>query len=54
MLNLTYLLEAIDQTLNVVDDTRFRVLVTKSTIPPSTSIGKIIPFLEEKGITGWR
>ena len=49
--DLTYLLEAIDQTLNVVDDTRFRVLVTKSTIPPSTSIGKIIPFLEEKGIT---
>lgn len=48
--DLTYLLGAMDQTLNSIDDTRFRVLVTKSTIPPSTCSKKIIPFLEAKGI----
>lgn len=48
--DLSYLLDAIEQTLAVVNDTRFRVLVTKSTIPPSTCTGKIIPYLETKGI----
>lgn len=48
--DLTYLLGAMDQTLNSIDDTRFRVLVTKSTIPPSTCSKKVIPFLEAKGI----
>ena len=32
--DLTYLFRAIDQTLAVIHDTRNRVLVTKSTIPP--------------------
>lgn len=48
--DLTYLLGAMEQTLNSINDTRFRVLVTKSTIPPSTCSKKIIPFLEAKGI----
>lgn len=48
--DLTYLFGAMEQTLNVIDDTHFRVLVTKSTIPPSTCSKKIIPFLEAKGI----
>ena len=47
--DLTYLYKAIEQTLEVMDDNKFRVLVTKSTIPPSTTSGKIIPFVEEKG-----
>lgn len=47
--DLTYLYKAIEQTLEVVDDDKFRVLVTKSTIPPSTTSTKIIPFVEEKG-----
>lgn len=47
--DLTYLYKAVEQTLEVVDDDKFRVLVTKSTIPPSTTLKKIIPFVEEKG-----
>lgn len=47
--DLSYLYEAIRQTLNVIDDDKFRVLVTKSTIPPSTTQQKIIPFLRAEG-----
>lgn len=47
--DLTYLYKAMEQTLEVVNDGKFRVLVTKSTIPPSTTSSKIIPFVEEKG-----
>lgn len=47
--DLTYLYKAIEQTLEVIDDDKFRVLVTKSTIPPSTTSSKIIPFIEGKG-----
>lgn len=48
--DITYLLAAIDQTLESVNDERFRVLVVKSTIPPSTTEQKIIPYLGSKGI----
>ena len=48
--DLTYLLGAIDQTLEVRDGNRYQVLVVKSTIPPSTTSQKIIPYLEEKGL----
>lgn len=47
--DLTYLFEAIESTLKEVDDNKFRVLVTKSTIPPTTTKEKIIPFVIEKG-----
>lgn len=47
--DLTYLYTAIEQTLEHINDDKFRVLVTKSTIPPSTTSKKIIPFVEEKG-----
>lgn len=47
--DLTYLFGAIEQTLNNIQDDKFRVLVTKSTIPPSTTSEKIIPFLEGRG-----
>ena len=46
--DLTYLFRAIEQTLKVIKDSKFRVLVTKSTIPPSTTTNRIIPFLEKK------
>ncbi len=49
--DLKYLFGAIDQTVDAIQDDKFRVLVTKSTIPPSTSQSKIIPYLKEKGIT---
>jgi len=48
--DLTYLFNAIDQTVEQVHDPRFRVLVVKSTIPPSTTATKIIPYLENKGV----
>lgn len=48
--DLTYLYGAIEQTLDAIHDDRFRVLVTKSTIPPSTTEKYIIPFLEKRGV----
>lgn len=45
--DLTYLFHALDQTLHAIKDDKFRVLVTKSTIPPSTTERRIIPFLQE-------
>lgn len=48
--DLTYLYSAVEQTLNAIHDHKFRVLVTKSTIPPSTTEKRIIPFLEERGV----
>lgn len=48
--DLTYLYSAIEQTLNALHDDAFRVLVTKSTIPPSTTEKRIIPFLAEHGV----
>lgn len=48
--DLSYLYSAIEQTLSAIHDGRFRVLVTKSTIPPSTTQKRIIPFLAERGI----
>ena len=46
--DLTYLFGAIEQTLKAIKDTKFRVLVTKSTIPPGTTAKRIVPFLKEK------
>ncbi len=48
--DLTYLYGAIEETLSAIHDNKFRVLVTKSTIPPSTSQDRVIPFLRKKGI----
>lgn len=48
--DLTYLLNAIDQTLAVRPQDKYQVLVVKSTIPPSTTSKKVIPFLLEKGL----
>lgn len=50
--DLSYLFTAIDSTLEVIrslNDGMYRVLVTKSTIPPSTTKKKIIPHIEAKG-----
>lgn len=43
--DLTFLFHAIDQTLEAVQDDHFRVLVTKSTIPPSTTARRIAPYV---------
>ena len=45
--DLTYLLSAIDSTLEAIHDEKFRVLVTKSTIPPSTTAEKILPYVKK-------
>lgn len=47
--DLTYLFSAIDTTINAINDDRFRVLVTKSTIPPSTTKEQIVPYIKGKG-----
>lgn len=47
--DLTYLYSAIESTLAEIKDDKFRVLVTKSTIPPSTTREKIVPFVEKNG-----
>lgn len=48
--DLTYLYSAIEQTMAAIQDDRFRVLVIKSTVPPSTTARRVIPFLEGKGV----
>lgn len=48
--DLTYLYEALQQTLDVLTDNKFRVLVIKSTIPPSTTKNKVLPFIEKYGV----
>ena len=48
--DLTYLYGALEQTLTAIHDDKFRVAVTKSTIPPSTTEKRVIPFLTEHGV----
>ena len=45
--NLDYLLAAIDQVLEV-ETNRFQVLITKSTVPPSTVSNEVIPYVRGK------
>ena len=47
--DLTYLFAALDSILLALRDERFRTLVVKSTVPPGTTEGKVIPYLREKG-----
>lgn len=47
--DLTYLFKAIDTTVDAVKDNKFRVIVTKSTIPPATTSEKIVPYVRNKG-----
>jgi UDPglucose 6-dehydrogenase len=47
--DLGYLYKAIEDTLKHVDKNKFKVLVIKSTIPPSTTKEKIKPFIEKAG-----
>ncbi len=49
--DLTYLYSAIEETLKYADKSKKMVLVTKSTIPPSTTNEKVKPFVEELGFT---
>ena len=49
--DLTYLFQAIDETIRCIDDDMFRILVIKSTIPPSTTAEKIEPYVRSKGMS---
>ena len=48
--DLTYLYQAIEQTLDSIHDDKYRVLVIKSTVPPSTTKQKVLPFLADRGV----
>lgn len=47
--DLTFVYSAIDSFTSTLDDGKYRIVVIKSTIPPSTTSERIIPYLEEKG-----
>lgn len=47
--DLTYLFQAIDATIEAIQDTKVRILVTKSTIPPGTTAEQIVPYVQKKG-----
>ena len=47
--DLTYLFQAIDTKVDAIRDDKFRVIITKSTIPPSTTSEKIVPYVRSKG-----
>lgn len=47
--DLKYIYSALDSLHDVISDNKFRVIVLKSTIPPSTTSQKVIPYLESKG-----
>lgn len=47
--DLTYLFQALDGAIDAMEDERYRVLVVKSTIPPSTTSEKILPYVQGKG-----
>lgn len=49
--DLHYLLGAVKDTLERVMRDKYRVLVVKSTVPPSTAEREVIPFIER---LGWR
>ena len=52
--DLTFLFRALEQTLAVIRDTRPRVLVMKSTIPPSTTQERIVPYVKDNAPDGAR
>jgi UDPglucose 6-dehydrogenase len=47
--DLQYIFSALDMCMEVLEDGKFRTIVIKSTIPPSTTQERIIPYLVEKG-----
>jgi len=47
--DLTYIYSAVDMILPFMKDDKYRVVVVKSTIPPSTTSERIIPYVKSKG-----
>lgn len=48
--DLSYIYSALDSIAPHLNDGKYRVVVIKSTVPPSTTSEKIIPYLKEKGL----
>ena len=48
--DLTQLMNALDQTLEGIQDEQFRVLIVKSTVPPGTVTERVVPYLQQQGI----
>jgi UDPglucose 6-dehydrogenase len=48
--DLKYLFAAVDDIVSHRTDNAFKVLVIKSTVPPSTTAEKVLPYLEQKGL----
>ncbi|SHJ39437.1 UDPglucose 6-dehydrogenase [Clostridium cavendishii DSM 21758] len=46
---LTYLINAIKETLKYVKKGQYKILIIKSTVPPSTTKNRVKPFIEECG-----
>lgn len=49
--DLTYLFSAIDETLRYVGKGKQKVLVVKSTVPPSTVSERVVPYIEKAGFS---
>ncbi len=47
--DLSHLFLALDSTLEYIGDEKDKIIIIKSTIPPSTTKEKIIPYIESKG-----
>lgn len=47
--DLKYIYSALDMFSDVLEDGKFRVIVIKSTVPPGTTLEKVIPYLKKKG-----
>lgn len=52
--DLTFLFTALREALAHAKDGKFRVLVTKSTVPPGTTAKRVVPFVESLGFTPGR
>jgi len=48
--DLTYIFSAIDEIIACIKDDKYRTIVIKSTIPPSTTANRIIPYIKSKGM----
>lgn len=45
--DLSYLFKAIDTSVKSIDDDTFRIMIVKSTVPPSTTLERVLPHIKE-------
>ena len=49
--DLSYIYSAIDLFTSALHDQKYRVIVLKSTVPPSTTSERVIPYMQKKGLS---